>query len=147
MTLKNVSARRKKPSRGRRAPRTSSSASASGGASSRVWAPKLSEPPSGEKPAATAIPSTSVDFPLPFSPTRNVTPGASGRSSSAASAGIVHGQPEPRSRTRTKRISGSGEEVRADRGKAVEVVDVVLELGDDQRRRVTQLRAQPRHVG
>ena len=126
--MKNVSARRKKPSRGRRAPRTSSSASASGGASARVCAPNCSDPPSGAKPAATAIPSISVDFPLPFSPTRNVTPGASGNSSSAASAGIVHGHPEPRSRTRTKRMSGSGEEVRADRREAIEIVHVVFEL-------------------
>ena len=38
---------------------------------------KLRLPPSGFRPAAIAIASISVDFPLPFSPTRNVTRGFS----------------------------------------------------------------------
>lgn len=34
---------------------------------------KFRVPPSGLKPQATAIPSSKVDFPLPFSPTKKVT--------------------------------------------------------------------------
>ncbi|GHE90738.1 hypothetical protein GCM10017786_23800 [Amycolatopsis deserti] len=45
----------------------------------RVAKSKFRLPPSGLKPAATASASTRVDLPLPFSPTRKVTPGASGR--------------------------------------------------------------------
>ena len=41
----------------------------------RVANAKLDEPPSGFMPAATAIASSSVDLPLPFSPIRYVTLG------------------------------------------------------------------------
>lgn len=43
----------------------------------RVEKPNDLDPPSALRPAATAMPSTSVDLPDPFSPTRNVTPGPS----------------------------------------------------------------------
>ena len=39
----------------------------------RVEKEKFRVPPSGLKPQATAIPSSKVDFPLPFSPTKKVT--------------------------------------------------------------------------
>jgi hypothetical protein len=54
---------------------------------------KFDEPPSGLIPATIAIASDSVDLPLPFSPTRYVTPGY--RSSSparrASTIGRSHG--------------------------------------------------------
>ena len=111
-TLNIDSARRKKPVRGRREPRTSVSRSASGDIeSSRVAKPKFVVPPSGLKPAATAMPSTSVDLPLPFCPTMNVTPGSSARSSSARTAGSDQGQAcgsgISSRRSRTDRMSGS----------------------------------------
>ena len=40
---------------------------------SRVEKEKFRVPPSGLKPQATAMPSSRVDFPAPFSPTRKVT--------------------------------------------------------------------------
>jgi hypothetical protein len=53
------------------------------------------EPPSGLNPAATAMASTSVDFPEPFSPTRNMTPGpnSSRRPRSAVTTGRSNGYP------------------------------------------------------
>jgi hypothetical protein len=50
-------------------------------------------PPSGLNPAATAIASTSVDLPLPFSPTRKVTAGSSSSAApaSARTAGMENG--------------------------------------------------------
>src|SRR5256885_16686750 len=70
-------------------------------------------PPSGLKPAATAIASTSVDLPLPFSPANSVTAESSLSSSRWRIAGIENGyssklSTSPRFRTseRTKRSSG-----------------------------------------
>lgn len=48
-------------------------------------------PPSGLKPSATAIASTSVDLPLPFSPASSVTCGASSSSVRLRAAGIENG--------------------------------------------------------
>jgi len=48
-------------------------------------------PPSGLKPAATAIASISVDLPLPFSPARSVTCGWSSSVVSEPIAGIENG--------------------------------------------------------
>jgi len=52
---------------------------------------KLREPPSGLKPAAMAMASTSVGLPLPFSSTRKVTSGWKSSVSSARIAGIDQG--------------------------------------------------------
>ena len=115
-TLNMDSARRKKPVLGRRTPRRRVRRSASGDVeSSRVAKLKFVDPPSGLNPAATAIPSTSVDLPLPFCPTMNVTPGSSARSSSARTAGSdqghVCGSEISSRRRRTDRMSGSRDEV------------------------------------
>ena len=141
-TLKNVSARRKKPSRGRRAPRTSDHRAAERGDSPRVSGAEVRGAALGPKPAATAMPSISVDFPLPFSPTRNVTPGASGTprarrgpGSSTATRSRAVGAP------RTTRMSGS-EEVRADRRKAIESCTSSSSSGTSDRRRVAERGAQ-----
>ena len=56
---------------------------------------KFFEPPSALKPAADAIDSSSVDFPLPFSPMRNVTGRPNGIDSTPCSAGRSKGQPLP----------------------------------------------------
>jgi hypothetical protein len=58
----------------------------------RVEKRKFDEPPSAFMPAATAIASSSVDLPLPFSPMRYVTPGFSGIPADTATiAGNSHG--------------------------------------------------------
>ncbi|GAA2861706.1 hypothetical protein GCM10010472_18770 [Pseudonocardia halophobica] len=59
----------------------------------RVAKAKFREPPSALNPAATAMASTSVDLPDPFSPTRNVTPGpnSSRRPRRAATTGRANG--------------------------------------------------------
>ncbi len=49
----------------------------SGDSVARVSRCTLRVPPSAASPNAIATASTSVDFPLPFSPTRKVTPGGS----------------------------------------------------------------------
>ncbi len=73
--LNRLSARRKKSVLGRRPPRTRRSALDSSECDARVSNAKLDEPPSAFIPAATAIASSSVDLPLPFSPIRYVTLG------------------------------------------------------------------------
>jgi len=70
LQLGRHAARRKKSLRGLREPRTGRIASASCDCDSRVENAKFELPPSGFMPAATAIVSSSVDLPLPFSPTR-----------------------------------------------------------------------------
>ena len=90
-TLKKLSARRKKPVRGVRVPRTSRRYSCNSECDSRVETVMLRLPPSALNPAATAIASTSVDLPLPFSPAKNVTCGSRGNSSSVRIAGIENG--------------------------------------------------------
>ena len=57
----------------------------------RVAKLKFLLPPSALNPAATAIASDSVDFPLPFSPTRNVTFACSSSVSSDRIAGMLKG--------------------------------------------------------
>ena len=51
----------------------------------------LLAPPSSGQPQATAIASSTVDLPVPFSPARNVTPSANSSPSMAATAGNDHG--------------------------------------------------------
>src|ERR1700751_4826943 len=93
-----LSARRKKSVLGRRLPRTRRIAPESSEGLARVLKAKLEEPPSGFIPAATAIASSSVDLPLPFSPIRYVTLGCSPRPPvRAAIAGNSHGHPSRRS--------------------------------------------------
>src|SRR5688572_12325862 len=89
--LKKLSARRKNMSRGRRGPRRRIRWSQSGECEARVAKLKLRLPPSALRPAATAIASISVDLPLPFSPTRNVTFGCSASVSSCRTAGRLNG--------------------------------------------------------
>ena len=90
--MNRLSARRKKSVRGRRAPRIRRIALASSECDARVSKAKFEEPPSGFMPAATAIASSSVDLPLPFSPIRYVTLGWSGRpAASGTIAGSVQG--------------------------------------------------------
>lgn len=55
---------------------------------SRLENRKFREPPSGLKPQATAMASSSVDFPLPFSPTKKVTGQRNSSRFSAATAGM-----------------------------------------------------------
>jgi hypothetical protein len=85
--LKTLSARRKNALRGGSFARSSSRRSCRVECEARVE--KLNccvrPPPSAFSFAATAIASTSVDLPLPFSPTRNVTRGSSGIRSAPAS--------------------------------------------------------------
>lgn len=60
----------------------------------RVANRKFWDPPSGLNPAATAIASMRVDLPVPFSPTKNVTPDATASPpdrSRQATAGKVNG--------------------------------------------------------
>ena len=52
---------------------------------------KLRLPPSGLRPEATAIASSNVDFPEPFSPITNVTGCSNRNSSSCPIAGMVNG--------------------------------------------------------
>ena len=52
---------------------------------------KLRLPPSGLNPRTTAIASSNVDLPLPFSPTMNVTEGCRIRVSSLRTAGSENG--------------------------------------------------------
>jgi len=68
--VKKLSARKKKSVRGRRAPRTRRIACPRLECDARVENAKFEDPPSGFMPAATAIASSSVDLPLPFSPTK-----------------------------------------------------------------------------
>src|ERR1700754_992824 len=86
-----VSARRKYACPPLPAPRTTRNTSPSGDSLSRVWCRALREPPSAFSPYAPASPSTRVDLPDPFSPTRNVTPAGmfSPWSSTAATAGML----------------------------------------------------------
>ena len=49
---------------------------------------KLRDPPSGLKPQATAMASSRVDLPLPFSPTKKVTGRVNSRRLSLAIAGM-----------------------------------------------------------
>ena len=70
--------------RGLRGPQVSTVWSPRDDSLARVAKRKFWLPPSGLNPAATASASTIVDFPLPFSPTRNVTPGGSVRPPRAA---------------------------------------------------------------
>jgi hypothetical protein len=56
----------------------------------RVSKPRFRLPPSGLRPARTATASMSVDFPLPFSPAKNVT-SATAIDSRAEMAGIEKG--------------------------------------------------------
>src|ERR1051325_10494548 len=85
-TLKKLSARRKKPSRGRATPRATRRNRCSSECDSRVPNLKFFEPPSALKPQATAMASSSVDLPEPFSPTKNVTAGCSSRVSNGRTA-------------------------------------------------------------
>jgi hypothetical protein len=68
--LRKLSARRKNPVRGLRADRTSRTAFAREDSEFRVEKRKFMLPPSGLKPAAIAMASNRVDFPLPLSPTK-----------------------------------------------------------------------------
>jgi hypothetical protein len=70
------SARRKYPVRGLPGARTSRRYPPSDDSVDLVLNRKLTEPPSGLKPAATAIASISVDLPVPLSPVTNVTAGS-----------------------------------------------------------------------
>jgi len=91
LTLKKLSARRKNPSRSRFGPRTARRNRWSSDSDRRVANRKFLVPPSALNPATTAIASMRVDFPEPFSPTRQVTLGARGNSSSARTAGMENG--------------------------------------------------------
>ncbi len=71
--MNKLSARRKKSVFGRRTPRTSSIPFHNSECESRVENAKFDEPPSVFIPAATAIASSNVDLPLPFSPITQVT--------------------------------------------------------------------------
>lgn len=90
-TLKKLSARKKNPVLGRRAPRTTRRSLCRDDSETFVENRKFWLPPSGLNPAAIAIASISVDFPLPFSPTRNVTFGCSASVASRFTAGIENG--------------------------------------------------------
>src|SRR5215208_4217034 len=93
---KKSSARRKKPRWvGRRHASLSFRASARC-APSVASASTLSLPTTG-RPAAAAIASSSVDFPEPFSPTKNVTRAEQSRRSSVATAGTEKGNSSPAS--------------------------------------------------
>ncbi len=85
--MKNDSARKKYDVRSRPGARTNRKYWPSVEWDARVENRKDRDPPSGLKPAATATASTSVDFPDPFSPTRNVVPG--GKSSPPAARSPV----------------------------------------------------------
>ncbi len=75
-TLKKLSARRKNPSLGVGSPFDSRKyRSMSPECDALVPKRKFFVPPSELKPHATAIASSSVDLPEPFSPTKNVTCG------------------------------------------------------------------------
>ena len=75
-TVKKLSARRKKPVLGRLVPRVSRRFACRPDSEARVLKLKFALPPSALNPAATAIASTSVELPLPFSPTKKVTFGS-----------------------------------------------------------------------
>src|SRR6266576_1621571 len=71
-TLKKLSARRKNPSLGVGTPFDSRKYRSSSECDALVPKRKFFVPPSGLKPHATAIASSSVDLPEPFSPMKNV---------------------------------------------------------------------------
>src|SRR3569833_3435108 len=77
--LKRLSARRKKPSRGRFELFISLKYSCTTECEARVPNRKFFVPPSGLKHQATTRASIRVDLPLPFSPTRKVTAVCSSR--------------------------------------------------------------------
>ena len=103
--LKTLSARRKNELSGASAARSSSSRRWSCECDERVREAELCmrPPPSGLSFMATAIASTSVDLPLPFSPTRKVTRGSSSIRSPAA---------EPGARTSSRRSISSSRRAR-----------------------------------
>src|SRR5262245_13040522 len=88
--LKKLSARRKKPVRGRLEPRARRMQRWSDDSERLVANAKLIVPPSALNPDATASASRMVDFPAPFSPMKYVT-AESGNNSSACSAGSENG--------------------------------------------------------
>jgi len=92
LTLKKLSARRKKPSRGSAMPRTRRRCACNPECDSRVAKRKLRLPPSALKPIATAIASSRVDLPEPFSPTKKVTCGCRGNRPSARTTGRENGK-------------------------------------------------------
>ena len=72
-------------------PRTSLRCFASSGRWRCVAKLKFVVPPSALNPAATATPSTSVDFPLPFSPTKIVMRGSKSSVRTPRKAGRLRG--------------------------------------------------------
>src|SRR3954469_10259935 len=88
-----VSARRKYEWPAARVPRTTRSTSPSGDSLARVLCRAPREPPSGFSLSTPARPSTRVDLPDPFSPTRNVTP--AGMFRPLLQHGLHGGDPRP----------------------------------------------------
>src|SRR4051794_34536836 len=139
---------------GGRGPRTSRSASCRLVSAARSSKRRSRSPPSTSRSSLAAIASSSVDLPLPFSPTKNVTSGCSSSASSLATAGSVNGNTGGSGHAKAgsrsiRRSSGSAiaEQVLTHERQAVDVVDVAVELGDDDRRRIAELGAQVLEVG
>src|SRR2546428_4077550 len=130
-TLKKLSALRKYPVRGRRAPRTSRRCLCSTECDARVDTVTFRLPPSALKPAATAIASTSVDLPLPFSPRRGSPAG--GASARGGRGSLGSRTDRPRS-PRFRRASGqpSGRRDRPDFASAITPLFVLREARLDE---------------
>ena len=90
-TLKKLSARRKNPSLGFCTPLTMRRYWCSSECDVRVPKRKFFVPPSGLKPNATAMASSRVDFPEPFSPMKNVSLGCRSMESSVRTAARENG--------------------------------------------------------
>lgn len=89
--IEKLSARKKKPSRGLGCPRETRRKRCSSEWDSRVPNLKFLDPPSALNPQATATASNRVDFPVPFSPTKNVTAGWNSNYSSGRTAASENG--------------------------------------------------------
>src|SRR4051794_22703465 len=84
-------------------PRTGSSAPPSPARGTAGSSPRRSSsPPSSPKPMASAMASTSVDFPVPLSPASSVTGAAKDTAPTPATAGTSNGKPSPQ-RASTRR--------------------------------------------